>query len=512
MSLVSAEFLIFILISAGGYYLIPKRGQGIWLLAFSYLYYLSSGVGVVFFLLSGTLTTYVAGCSLEMLERSVGDTEIEKGTKKRKKKRVLILTLVFNFGILGILKYAGFFVENINLIFHTGFSFQTVLLPLGISFYTFQSMGYLLDVYWGKCKAEKNVFRFALFVSFFPQLLQGPIGRYDRLAEQLYRTHSFSMERIGFGAQRILWGYFKKLVLADRAGVVVNQVFQNYTDYMGITVMVAVLCYSIQLYADFSGGIDVVLGTAELFGITLDENFKRPFFAVSITDFWHRWHITLGTWMKDYVFYPLSLSKGMSRFGKWSKKRFGKKTGRVLPICAANIVVFLVVGIWHGAAWKYIVYGLYNGVLIALASLFAPVFRKGFEWTHIDPKSFGWKIVRIIRTFFLVNISWYFDMALSLSAAVTMIKNTVLGFRISALYDGTLLQLGLDRLDYIQLLIGVAVLFAVGILQEKGIRIRERISSYPLLIRWGIWMILLFSLPFFGYITAGKGGFIYAQF
>ena len=184
----------------------------------------------------------------------------------------------------------------------------------------------------------------------------------------------------------------------------------------------------------------------------------------------------------------------------------------MLPICAANIVVFIVVGIWHGAAWKYIVYGLYNGVLIALASLFAPVFRKGFEWTHIDPKSFGWKIVRIIRTFFLVNISWYFDMALSLSAAVTMIKNTVLGFRISALYDGTLLQLGLDRLDYIQLLIGVAVLFAVGILQEKGIRIRERISSYPLLIRWGIWMILLFSLPFFGYITAGKGGFIYAQF
>ena len=172
MSLVSAEFLIFILISAGGYYLIPKRGQWIWLLAFSYLYYLSSGVGVVFFLLSGTLTTYVAGCSLEMLERSVGDTEIEKGTKKRKKKRVLILTLVFNFGILGILKYAGFFVENINLIFHTGFSFQTVLLPLGISFYTFQSMGYLLDVYWGKCKAEKNVFRFALFVSFFPQLLR----------------------------------------------------------------------------------------------------------------------------------------------------------------------------------------------------------------------------------------------------------------------------------------------------------------------------------------------------
>ena len=512
MSLVSAEFLIFVLISAGGYYLIPKKGQWIWLLAFSYLYYLSSGVGIFLFLLSSTLTTYVAGRSLEMLERSVENTEMEKGAKKRKKKRVLILALVFNFGILGILKYAGFFLENINLIFHTGFSFQTVILPFGISFYTFQSMGYLMDVYWGKCKAESNVFRFALFVSFFPQLLQGPIGRYGRLADQLYTTHSFSLERIEFGLQRILWGYFKKLVLADRAGVVVSQVFQNYTEYSGIPVIAAVLCYSIQLYADFSGGIDVVLGTAELFGITLDENFKRPFFAVSITDFWHRWHITLGTWMKDYVFYPLSLSKGMGRFGKWCKKQFGKKTGRVLPICAANIVVFLVVGIWHGAAWKYIVYGLYNGLLIALSSLFAPVFRKGFEWTHIDPKSSGWKIVRIIRTFLLVNISWYFDMALSLSAAFVMMKNTVAGFRISALYDGTLLQLGLDRLDYIQLFLGVLILFFVGILQERGVRIRKRIAAYPLLIRWGIWMLLLFSLPFLGYITAGKGGFIYAQF
>ncbi len=512
MSLVSTEFLIFVLVSVIGYYLIPKKGQWFWLLMFSYLYYLSSGVGVFLFLLSSTLTTYAAGYRLEMLEKSVTDTEIGKNEKKRKKKRVLILTLVFNFGILGILKYSGFFLENINLLFHTGFSFQSLILPLGISFYTFQSMGYLMDVYWGKCKAEKNVGHFALFVSFFPQLLQGPIGRYGRLADQLYLPHSFSLERIKFGIQRILWGYFKKLVLADRAGVVVNQVFQNYTEYTGWSVILAVLCYSIQLYADFSGGIDVVIGTAELFGITLDENFKRPFFAVSITDFWHRWHITLGTWMKDYVFYPLSLSKWMGRFGKWCKKYFGKKTGRVLPICAANIVVFLIVGVWHGAAWKYIVYGLYNGLLIALASLCAPLFQKGFAITHIDPKSFGWKIVRIIRTFFLVNISWYFDMALSLSAAFIMMKNTFTDLRLSALYDGTLLQLGLDRLDYIQLIFGIVLLLIVGILQERGVQIRQSIAKCPLLIRWGIWMMLLFALPFLGYITAGKGGFIYAQF
>lgn len=513
MSLVSAEFLIFILISAGGYYLIPKRGQGIWLLAFSYLYYLSSGVGVVFFLLSGTLTTYVAGCSLEMLERSVGDTEIEKGTKKRKKKRVLILTLVFNFGILGILKYAGFFVENINLIFHTGFSFQTVLLPLGISFYTFQSMGYLLDVYWGKCKAEKNVFRFALFVSFFPQLLQGPIGRYDRLAEQLYRTHSFSMERIGFGAQRILWGYFKKLVLADRAGVVVNQVFQNYTDYMGITVMVAVLCYSIQLYADFSGGIDVVLGTAELFGITLDENFKRPFFAVSITDFWHRWHITLGTWMKDYVFYPLTLSKWMGKFRKAAKKKMGKKIAVKLPICVANLIVFFLVGVWHGAAWKYIAYGMFNGIIIAFSGMMGDQYKKWKKSLHITGKENWYHVFMILRTFILVNISWFFDCSDTVGQAVKMMKYAVTSFEPTQLFLIPAGREGVAFTPYALMILlgGCIVLFIVSVLQERGIKIREKISERSFAVQFILYAGLLLSIGFFG-STAAVRGFIYAQF
>ena len=508
MSLISMEFLIFVGIAVIGYYLIPKRFQWIWLLIFSYIYYASSGIKILFFLLYTTITTYGTG---RLLDR-VNHKELPRNEAKSRKRRILIGCLLLNFGMLAVLKYTNFAIENVNSIFHAGISFQKLILPLGISFYTFQSMGYIIDVYWGKYEAEKNPFRFALFVSFFPQLLQGPIGRFDRLARQLYEQHSFDLLKAQYALQLMLWGFFKKLVLADRAAVVVNQVFQNYTQYSGVTKIVAVLMYSIQLYMDFSGGMDVVMGVAALFGVELDQNFKRPYFATSITDFWHRWHITLGTWMKDYIFYPVSLSKWMGKFGKWSKKAFGKKTGRVVPICVANIIVFLVVGIWHGAAWKYIAYGLYNGLIIAISSLLAPLYRKGFEKFHINPKSGAWHVVQILRTFLLVNISWYFDMAVSLSAAFAMMKSTVTGFSLATLTDGSLMMLGLDKLDYMILAMGCLVVFLISFLKERGIQIRESLGRKPLVIRWAVYGMLVFGIPMFGYVMTTTGGFIYAQF
>lgn len=502
------EFLIFVGIAVIGYYLIPKRFQWIWLLIFSYIYYASSGIKILFFLLYTTITTYGTGRLLDQ----VNHKELPRNEAKSRKRRILIGCLLLNFGMLAVLKYTNFAIENVNAIFHAGISFQKLILPLGISFYTFQSMGYIIDVYWGKYEAEKNPFRFALFVSFFPQLLQGPIGRFDRLARQLYEQHSFDLLKAQYALQLMLWGFFKKLVLADRAAVVVNQVFQNYTQYSGVTNIVALLMYSIQLYMDFSGGMDVVMGVAALFGVELDQNFKRPYFATSITDFWHRWHITLGTWMKDYIFYPVSLSKWMGKFSKWSKKAFGKKTGRVVPICVANIIVFLVVGVWHGAAWKYIAYGLYNGLIIAISSLLAPLYRKGFKKFHINPKSGAWHVVQILRTFLLVNISWYFDMAVSLSAAFAMMKSTVTGFSLATLTDGSLMMLGLDKLDYMILAMGCLVVFLVSFLQERGIKIRESLGRKPLVIRWAVYGMLVFGIPMFGYVMTTTGGFIYAQF
>jgi len=509
MSFVSMHFLLFVALAVVGYYLIPKKFQWVWLLLFSYIYYASAGIKYLFFIIFTTLTTYGAALLID----AVNQQSLDRATAKRKKRLFIVLGLLLNFGMLATLKYANFGIANINSLFGTNLDFVDFLLPLGISFYTFQSMGYLLDVYWGKCSAERNPFRFALFVSFFPQILQGPIGRFDRLATQLYSQHSFDFKRIEQGFLLILWGYFKKMVIADNAAIFVDAIFGDFQNYPGLSIA-AVLFYSIQLYADFSGGMDVVMGIASLFGITLDENFKRPYFARSITNFWHRWHITLGTWMKDYIFYPLSLSKGMNRFGKFARKHFGKTIGRTLPICIANIVVFLVVGVWHGAAWHFIAYGLYNGLIIAFSGLMMNNYRKWKKALKINDKSNAWIVFQIIRTFILVNISWFFDRASGMRSAAAMMKNAITHFDFNALWSfpadtpaGELVSLRLAIIIF-----GCVVLFVVSVIQERGTSIRTALASKPWLLRFIIYLLLILALPLLGQPPSLTGGFIYAQF
>lgn len=521
MSLISMKFLLFVLIAVIGYYSIPKKIQWIWLLILSYIYYASSGIKIVFFILFSTITTYMAGILLHKISTNYAENQdTNKSLKKqqiiKQKRFIVVATLILNFGMLGVLKYTNFVIDIFNHISGEQIPFFNFLLPLGISFYTFQSMGYLLDVYWERYKPEFNFFRFALFVSFFPQILQGPISRFDRLAHQLFEEHTFKWEQAEASVQRILWGFFKKMVLADNAAMFVDGIFNRYQEFPGLSI-VAVLGYSIQLYGDFSGGIDVVIGIAGLFGIKLEENFKQPFFARSISDFWHRWHITLGTWMKDYIFYPISLSKWMSKFGKFSKKTFGKKVGRTLPICVANIVVFLVVGIWHGAAWKFIVYGLYNGFIIAFSGLMAANYQKWRKACHINDKSKVWIVFQIVRTFILVNISWFFDRADSVRQALIMMKNAVTHFEMNSLLNGSILETGKSVQNFsiiilIILLFGCAIVFVVSFMQENKIAVQQVLLSRPVMIRWAVYLMLLFALPILGQPPTSSGGFIYAQF
>ena len=289
MSLVSMQFFTFIVVALIGYYLIPKRFQWIWLLLFSYVYYISYGVKYVFFILYTTCVTYFSALLIYCIGKKIDDNN--KKSIEHKKKMVIIIALLLEFGVLAVLKYTNFVIENINSIFNSDISMMKLILPIGISFYTFQSVGYVLDVYWERCRPEKNFLKLALFVSFFPQIMQGPIGRYSNLAHQLYDSHSFNVYNIERGMQRILWGLFKNLVIADNAALFVNPIFDNYRDYDGLAIL-GVLAYSAQLYGDFSGAMDIVIGIAQMFGIKMDENFQRPYFSISNTDFWHRWHIT----------------------------------------------------------------------------------------------------------------------------------------------------------------------------------------------------------------------------
>ena len=315
------------------------------------------------------------------------------------------------------------------------------------------------------------------------------------------------------GSTRLVLLEIKKIVIADRIGVVADKVFLHPYDYNGIFVIVGVLAYCLQLYADFSGGMDVVSGAAELYGIRLDKNFRQPFFSKSISEFWRRWHITLGTWMKDYVFYPFSLSKKMMKFSKFMKKHLGTFAGKTLPICLADLLIFFLVGVWHGAAWKFIVYGMYNGIIIAASSLLEPVYEKMFKVTHINKNAKWYRVFQIIRTFILVNIGWFFDDAANLKESFVLMKNVFVNFSIKPLFDGSVrAMMEFSSMDMLAIAVGMAALFIVGVINEKGIDIRKSLAKKPLILRWAVYLMLVMSIPVLGYVSAETGGFLYAQF
>ncbi len=533
MSIISIQYFVFIGIVVGGYYLIPKKAQWPWLLAASYAFYLFGGRGYVVYLLFTTISTFLCGRWLAGLNNIYTDTIKHANPPKtvqerreikarftRKKRGVLALAMAANFGILGFVKYIDFIIGNVNSVlqlFHAeSFGFLNIALPLGISFYTFQSMGYLVDIYRGKVQADTNPFRFALFVSYFPQIIQGPIGRYNDLASQLYGQRSFDYNRVKFGVQRMLWGYFKKMVIADRIAVIVNEVFGNYVEknYVGFTVFAAVLLYGIQIYADFSGGMDIVFGVSEMLGIHLSENFRHPFLSRSVAEFWQRWHITLGAWMRDYLFYPLALSKPFGNMSRALRKRVGNYVAKVLPTCLASFIVFVLIGVWHGASWKYVAYGIYQAVFVSTATLLEPFYAKCRIFFHVQTERFSFRMFQILRTILIVTVGRYFSRAVSFKDAVRMGYYTLKEFNPWVFFNKSFYKLGLDRENFELMLLLIVFLFAVDYMQERGIHIRERIARQGIVLRWTIYMLGIFSIIIFGMYGQGFdiSTFIYQVF
>jgi len=523
--------LIYTLLAAAVlYYVCPLRIRWVFLLAFSYALYAQNGRQAVAFILLTTLSTWASGLVIGALgERSKAQLRARRDTltpdekkqikrQTRAKQRALcFLTLLLNFGILAILKYMpGLPTSAGRLLFcllGKGDAAPAVRLfvPLGISFYTFQSTCYLLDVYNGKYAPERNPAKFALFVSFFPQLIQGPIGRYDALGAQLLEPHWLDLDNIRGGLTLMLWGFFKKKVIADRALPLINAVFGDHTPYGGAVIAVAVLFYSLQQYADFSGGIDLVTGGAQLMGIHLAPNFKRPYFSVSLADFWRRWHISLGAWMRDYVFYPFALTKPMNRLSKAAKKRFGADFSRALPAALGNVLVFVLVGVWHGATGNYVAWGLYNGLILAASALLEPAYKRFGERHAALVKGRAFHVFRVLRTFLVVNIGWYFDRCARLGDAFSMLLKTAARPMLAQLTDGTLLTLGVSAADYAVLAGALVMLVTVSVVQERGIRVRRWLFSRPLAARWALLYLLLFYTILF-YVPNALSGFIYAAF
>jgi len=504
------------------YYLCPLRFRWIALLLVSFGFYAARGLmGLPFILLTALSTWLGALCIGRMAEKTKALIKAKKDTltkeekaqikaqDKKRRRAVFFSVLVLNFAILAVLKYAD------DLLGLAGASPLGLVLPLGISFYTFQSMGYLIDVYNGKYAPERNPAKFTLFVSFFPQLIQGPIARYDQLAPQLMTGHRLDVNNLGRGFALILWGLFKKLVIADRAFPLVETVFAAQAgEYGGAIAVVGVLFYSLQQYCDFSGGIDLVAGIAMQFGIELAPNFKRPYFSVSLGDFWRRWHISLGAWMRDYVFYPFALTRPVSRLSKWVKPRLGAEFARALPAALGNVLVFLLVGVWHGAASNYILWGLYNGLILAFSALMEPAYKR-FAGEHAAlVASKGFHVWRVLRTFVIVNIGWFFDRCARGADAFRMLASTVTDARLSQLCGDVLLNLGVSGADFGVLAVSTALLFGVSLAQERGACVSRWVMERKLPLRWAILIGGVLCVLIFGVYGSGfsEASFIYYQF
>lgn len=534
MTLTSPLFYLFVLLLLVLYYLLPRKCQWVILLLGSYAFYCIVCLKYVGFLLLTTLTTYCSARGISRIAVRAGETlrqnreawssdarkQYKKQTAKRK-KRLLTATLLLNFGILAVLKYYNFFAGSIEtLLTQLGLTVSlgkiSLLLPLGISFYTFQSMGYLIDVYRERVDAERNFGKLALFVSFFPQIIQGPIAVYSDLAGQLYEAHSFRFDNLRHGAELVLWGFFKKLVIADRAVVLIQTVAASYADYAGTHILLTAVVYALQLYADFSGGIDMARGVAQMFDIRMAENFRRPYFSKTLTEYWHRWHITLGDWLRNYLFYPLSISKAFLRFGRSAKKHLGRHIGKVLPTAVASLITFLVIGIWHGANWKYVAFGFWNGMVILVSTLLQPVSDRCVEILHIRRESGWYGAFSMLRTFVLVLVGYYFDIAENLSAAMQMLIRSVTDFHLSQLHPSAILHvLPLSQYDWLLLALGTITILAVSLLQERRQKsVRALLDEVCLPLRWGVLLAGIFTVVLFGIYgpDLNAAEFVYMQF
>ncbi|MBR2706529.1 MAG: MBOAT family protein [Mogibacterium sp.] len=540
MTFTSLIFAIFAAVTILLYFALPLgRNRWVVLLAASYFFYVYNSYKYTAFILLTTATIYAAAVRMESISEKtkalIKEKKAELSREERKalkkqaesrRKTLLALTLLLNFGILFMLKYLNFLAGGLMSLLggadrSGGTEIIHLLLPLGISFYTFQATGYLIDVYRETVRAERNPAKFALFVSFFPQIVQGPISTFEHLGEQLFADRKPEWIRFKTGGELILWGMFKKLIIADRAVNAVTTVSGDYWSYSGEMILFAALLYAFQLYADFSGGIDIARGVARILGIDLEVNFRQSYFSRSISEYWRRWHITLGAWMKKYVFYSLAVSKGFMNMskaigsGKYKDSPVVKHIAKTLPTALASFIVFLLIGIWHGANSRYIGFGLWNGAVIAFSALMMPVYERALKALRIRAESWIWQGFQMLRTFVIILVGYYFDIAPDLRGAIDMMKRSVFDLHgVPALSQ--LRELGLYRSDLLVLAYGFVIMLFFSIRLEKtGIETPgDLLCRRPAWIQWiaifiGIMSLLLFGMYGSGYDAAD---FIYMGF
>lgn len=522
MSYQSIPFLIFTLVVLLLYYALGRKVQK-WVLLLANLAFLyATGWMHIPFLLVSLTVSYLVGrkmgsiydaadAQLAACQDKTEKKQIRADSKKNAKK-FLIAGLIAVIGMLVLIKAAGFVIgaynEGKKVSQQIGF-----FMPLGISYYTFMAVSYMLDIFWKKAKAEKNIVSYGAFLCFFPHIVQGPIDRYSSVQKTLKEGTAFDFRNITLGIQLAMWGFFKKMVIADRMSVVVNTVFGNHADYAGSILLLTAIFSAFELYCNFSGCIDIVRGVAQMLGITLAQNFDRPFFSKSVSEFWRRWHMTLGAFFRDYVYMPLSISPKLTISLKKVRDKFGMGVVKILMVIIPSFVVWLLTGLWHGTGINYVLWGLYWFLLIALSLIFAAPIKKFCEKIRLNTESKLWQVVRMVRTFFLFVFSRILTSVNTLEDFGGILSGIFSRFQFSALFDGTVFNLGLKPFDFFFGIAMLLVLWTVSLLQNKD-SVRQMLGKWHAVPRWAVWFALLLVILLFGMYGPGfeTSAFTYGKY
>lgn len=495
MTFNSPNFLIFFPIIALIYFLITPRFRWMWLLVSSYYFYMCWNPKHIIIIIFSTIVTYITGL---LIHKS--NSIINKKKSIFYKNFFLVSCLLINLGILFLFKYYNFFssiVIKLGASLDLTINFPTFdyMLPVGISYYTFQVISYLMDIYRNDIEPEKNLGKYALFVSFFPSIVAGPIEKAKNMIPQYNSVHKFEYNRVKNGLLQMLWGYFKKAIIADRIAFLVNTVFNDPSKYFGYQIVIATLMFTLQIYCDFSGYSDIAIGCAKVMGFSLTTNFKEPYFATSIKDFWKKWHISLTSWFRDYLYIPL----GGNRKGKFRTQ--------------INVmIVFLVSGLWHGAALTYILWGFLHGAFQVIENLLNPLKENIIRRFKINTNSFSYKFGQILFTFLLVNFAWIFFRANSIHDIKIIFKNMFVN-NPWVFTDGSLFNLGLNPSEFILSIISIIILIVIDYLKTKY-DLLDELSKQNIVFRWCIYIIAVLSILLFGVYGSGYSAqqFIYSQF
>lgn len=523
MTATSLRFLAFVICSVVLFLIIPRKHRWIALLVSSVAFFLISAKELILFILFTSVTVYLAARGIEKTgklgEEKLKAPGLEKEDKKNirketasKRRLILILTIVLNIGILVFFKVFGYFTaayEALAGLFRGGAAdIPTLVIPLGISYYTFSATGYLLDIYWKRYESEKEYLRFLLFLIYFPHILQGPISRFPKLGQELRKSElRLTWDNVAYGTARILLGCFKKLVIADRAGIFVSDVLKT-PGLTGGVYLIALVLDAIQIYMDFSGYMDIMCGVSRIFNVELEPNFNLPFLAVSVPDFWRRWHMSLGSWFRDYVYYPLTVSSWNKKITKATAKWKGTYLKKIAAVILPVLITWVLTGLWHGTGPGYVLWGVYYGILIALSVTFSDKVQDILQKAHIKTDSVPYRIFRTLKIFVIFMGGRFLASSVSFTQKGQILKRLFTAPSISGLMD-----CGLRTKDFAILFMGVVMMIVLAVIGQKEDVIDWARKRHPVLksltILFLFFMVFLFGIYGSLYDTST---FMYQQF